>query len=348
MVEIIMQYGLFLAETITFVIAFVVILAAIAGFSSKNKSNEQGYIETKNLNTEYDAMKESIQHEVLTKQQLKANAKQYKTDDKAKTKLANDDSVTRRKRSFVLNFDGDIKASAVESLRREISAVLSIAEPQDEVILVLESSGGMVHAYGLAASQLDRIKKRDISLTVCVDKVAASGGYMMAVLADKILAAPFAVLGSIGVVAQLPNFHRLLQKNDIDVELLTAGEYKRTLTMLGENTDKGREKFVEELEDTHTLFKDFVSERRPQLDIAAVATGEVWYGAQAVGNQLIDDLITSDEYIMTACDSADVYQVTYTQKKSVADKLGFSAQRAMDRVLLAWQNYSIKDRFSHK
>lgn len=348
MVEILMQYGLFLAETITFVIAFVVILAAIAGFSSKNKKSESGHIETRNLNEEYDSITESIQHEVLTKHQLKETEKRRKVAEKQKTKQADDSSVERRKRAYVLNFDGDIKASAVEALRREISAVLSVAEAQDEVILVLESSGGMVHAYGLAASQLDRIKKRDIALTVCVDKVAASGGYMMAVLGTKILAAPFAVLGSIGVVAQLPNFHRLLQKNDIDVELLTAGEYKRTLTMLGENTEKGREKFVDELEETHKLFKEFVSDSRPQLDISAVATGEVWYGKQAMGNQLIDDLMTSDEYITDSCETADVFEVKYAEKKTVADKLGISIQHAVDKALLAWQNYSVKDRFSHK
>ena len=347
MVELFMQYGLFLAETITFVIAFVVILAAIAGFSSKNKKSETGQIETKNLNVEYDSIKESVQLEVLSKPQLKTIEKKRKADDKQKAK-AEKDSDERRKRSFVLHFDGDIKASAVETLRREISAVLSIAEQQDEVILVLESSGGMVHAYGLAASQLDRIRKRNINLTICIDKVAASGGYMMAVLGSKILAAPFAVIGSIGVVAQLPNFHRLLQKNDIDIELLTAGEYKRTLTMLGENTDKGRDKFVEELEDTHQLFKEFVSDNRPQLDISAVATGEVWYGKQAIGNQLIDELITSDEYIMTSCETADVYEVKYTQKKSIADKLGLSVQHVIDRALSAWQSYSVKDRFSHK
>ena len=109
-------------------------------------------------------------------------------------------------------------------------------------------------AYGLAASQMQRIRDKKLKLTVCVDKVAASGGYMMAVVADKIIAAPFAVLGSIGVLAQVPNFHRLLKKHDVDFEMLTAGKYKRTLTMFGENTDKGREKFQEDIEDTHVLF----------------------------------------------------------------------------------------------
>ena len=175
-----------------------------------------------------------------------------------------------------------MKASAVSSLRQEITAILSLAEKQDEVLVRLESGGGMVHAYGLASSQLLRIRNQDIDLTVCVDKVAASGGYMMACVANKLLAAPFAVIGSIGVIAQIPNFHRLLKKNDIDFEMITAGEYKRTLTMFGENTEKGREKFAEDIEDVHVLFKDFVKEHRPALDVEAVATGEVWFGQRAI------------------------------------------------------------------
>ena len=112
-----------------------------------------------------------------------------------------------------------------------------------------------------------------IGMNATFDKVAASGGYMMACIGDRILSAPFAVLGSIGVVAQIPNLHRLLKKHDVDYEVLTAGEYKRTLTVFGENTDKGRQKFQEDLELTHVLFKDFVSRYRPQLDIDQVLGG---------------------------------------------------------------------------
>ncbi|MEQ8517396.1 MAG: protease SohB, partial [Chromatocurvus sp.] len=239
---------------------------------------------------------------------------------------------------FVLDFDGDIQASATDNLREEISAIVPQLKEGDEVLLRLESPGGVVHGYGLAASQLRRIRDAGAPLTVCVDKVAASGGYMMACVADRIIAAPFAVIGSIGVLAQLPNFHRLLKKNDIDFELLTAGEYKRTLTLFGENTDKGREKFVEELEDTHALFKHFVKENRPALDVDRVATGEVWYGQQAVDEGLVDELATSDAQIQGRLEANDVFEVRFVRKRNWQEKLGIAAEAAIQRsVLRLWQ-----------
>ncbi len=248
-------------------------------------------------------------------------------------------------RVFVLDFDGDIKASEVSSLRREITAVLSLAQAHDEVVVRLESGGGMVHTYGLASSQLQRIKDRGVPLTVCVDKVAASGGYMMACVANKLLAAPFAIIGSIGVVAQLPNFHRLLKKHNVDFEMITAGEHKRTLTMFGENTEKGREKFIEDIEDVHQLFKAFVTQHRPQLDIDAVANGDVWFGQRAIDQALVDELITSDEYIAKACDVSDVFAVKYVEKQSLPEKLGIAVQSTLDTVLMKWWDKGTRGNF---
>ena len=195
----------------------------------------------------------------------------------------------------------------------------------------LESPGGMVHSYGLAAAQLDRIKKKGFKLTVCVDKVAASGGYMMACVADKIVASPFAIMGSIGVVAQLPNFNKVLKKNDIDYEILTAGKYKRTLTMFGENTEEGREKFKADLEDTHELFKSYVSERRPSVDIDNVANGDIWFGTRALEVSLVDELKTSDEYVTEACDRADVFTLEFKDKKHLMDKLGIAISSGIEK-----------------
>ena len=231
-----------------------------------------------------------------------------------------------------------MSASAVTNLREEITALLSQASAEDEVVVRLESAGGMVHSYGLAASQLDRVKKKGIPLTVCVDKVAASGGYMMACVANKIIAAPFSILGSIGVVAQLPNFNRLLKKHDVDIELHTAGEHKRTLTMLGENTDEGREKFIEDLEDTHELFKEFVSAHRESVDINAIATGEIWLGTRAKGLALVDELMTSDEYLVDKSSDADIYEVKYLHRKSLPERMGMAAESSADRLLLRWWN----------
>ena len=288
-----------------------------------------------------------MQSVVIDEEQLKVERKAQKKTDKQKAKDAKkaakkstDGKTTEsdRKRLYVLAFDGDIKASATENLREEISAVLPQVRPGDEILLKLESPGGMVHSYGLAASQLQRIADAKVPLTVAVDKVAASGGYMMACVGSNIIAAPFAVLGSIGVLAQLPNFNRLLKKHDIDIELLTAGEYKRTLTMLGENTDKGRQKFIEELEETHTLFKEFVGENRPALDVAKVSTGEVWYGRKAIDVGLIDALQTSDAFVQERLKDQDVYEVKFTHKKTWHEKMGMAAEGAMEKAFLKiWQ-----------
>ena len=277
---------------------------------------------------------------MFSREERKAARKQEKENAKAakKARKKGEDPEAKRKRLYVLGFEGDLKASATDNLREEISAILTQVRAGDEILVKVESPGGMVHGYGLAASQLQRIRDAEVPLTIAVDKVAASGGYMMACVANRIIAAPFAVLGSIGVLAQLPNFHKWLKKNDIDFELYTAGEYKRTLTMFGENTDKGREKFIEELEKTHGLFKDFVRDNRPQLDIDKVATGEVWYGRQAVDEGLVDELQTSDAFIQQRIEDWDVFDVRFVHKKNWQEKLGFAAEGAIERtVMKLWQ-----------
>jgi serine protease SohB len=273
-------------------------------------------------------LKAEVVDEKILKEEDKKAKKAEKLARKQEKKSRNEQA--RKKRVYVLDFHGDIKASATDELRESITAVLSLAEPADEVVVRLESPGGLVHGYGLAASQLARITQKKIPLTVCVDKVAASGGYMMACVADKIVAAPFAVLGSIGVVAQLPNFHRVLKKHDVDYEIFTAGEYKRTVTMLGENTEKGRRKFMEDLEDTHVLFKEFVGEHRPAVNVDEVATGEIWFGRRALEKNLIDLISTSDEYLTAMHPQADIVVVRYEHRKRIQDRVGLAAARAFE------------------
>jgi len=348
--EFLIEYGLFLAKAVTIVVAIGVVVGLLVSAGGREKKGAQGHIEVTYLNDEYDAMRDTLKESLLSEEELKAEHKAEKKTAKAKQsaeKKALKDKLPKepKKRVFVLDFDGDMKASATANLREEISALLTMAKAEDEVVVKLESGGGMVHSYGLASSQLARISSKGIPLTVCVDKVAASGGYMMACVADKIVAAPFAIIGSIGVVAQLPNFNRLLKKNDIDIELLTAGEHKRTLTMFGENTEKGREKFMEDLEDTHKLFKEFVSEHRGVVDIDAVASGDVWYGSRAVDVKLIDGLMTSDEYVNSQMDDAEVYGLSFEHKKSLPERLGFAAQHALDQVLLRWWQRSQNGRW---
>ncbi len=330
MSEFFAEYGLFLAKAVTVVIAIIMIIAvAAATAQARQRRDHKGEIQVTPLNEFFDELRNALRHSILDSDELKRLEKERKKAEKQKKKNKGE---PRRKRIFVLDFDGDIKASGVEDLANEVTAVLTMAEKQDEVVLRLESPGGQVHGYGLAASQLERFRQREIPLTVCVDKVAASGGYMMACTANQILAAPFAILGSIGVVAELPNFHRVLRKYDVDYDIYTAGEFKRTVTMLGENTPEGKRKFVEEIEDTHGLFKALVQRNRPALEVDAVATGEHWYGNQCLEKGLIDKIQTSADYLFAASEQCDVYEVSYEVKKSMADRLGFAMEGALTRA----------------
>tara|TARA_R110001592_G_scaffold350310_1_gene646281 strand:- start:2463 stop:3458 length:996 start_codon:yes stop_codon:yes gene_type:complete len=330
---------MFLAKAFTFVVVVFLIVALIASIKARNK-REEGTLTVVRLNDQLLRMTEKLEQSVLSKPVLKSLLKSRKAKVKAREK-----STETGKRVFVLNFDGDIKASALDHLRHEVTAVLELATDKDEIVVKLESGGGMVHAYGLAASQLVRIREAGVPLTVCIDKVAASGGYMMACIGTRILAAPFAILGSIGVVAQMPNFNRLLKKHDVDYEMLTAGEYKRTLTLFGENTEKGREKFQEDLENIHRLFKSFVGQYRPQLDVAAVATGEIWFGNEAVEMALADEITTSDQYISRMVHEADVFEVHYVLRKRLQDKLSAGVSVTIDRLLLTWISRFHNQRF---
>ncbi|MGB3383965.1 protease SohB [Marinomonas sp.] len=346
--EFLTDYAGFMLKLVSVAIVIGVLLAMIASGKSKSRS---GSLSVTKLNEGYDSMKAELNNQLLDKKALKEQAKaakkQLKLEKKAQKKggqKKDEQQETGKKRLYVLDFDGDIKASAVTTIREEITAVLSVARPEDEVVVRLESGGGVVHGYGLAASQLQRVKEANIPLTVCVDKVAASGGYMMACVADKIIAAPFAILGSIGVVAQVPNVHRLLDKGLIDVELHTAGRYKRTLTMLGKNTDEGREKFKQDLEDTHVLFKEFVSSQRPILDIDAIATGDTWYGSEALENKLVDAVMTSDSYLVSHYENADVVQVAFKQPKGMAERFGLSVFSAFEQKAVSWISKVIQSR----
>lgn len=320
--EFLSEYGLFLAKAITFVVVVAMIIGLVASAGQKPKPEN---LTVHFLNEKLSKLKQKLQESVLDKKQLKTLKKE---ENKAKKKNKDEEQAPREK-VYVLNFNGDIKASQSEQLKDEITALLSMEGHVDEVVVKVESGGGMVHQYGYAASQLDRIKAQGIPLTICVDKVAASGGYMMAVVADKIIAAPFAVIGSIGVIAQLPNFNKLLKKNDIDFEVHTAGEYKRTLTVFGENTDKAREKFREDLADVHVLFKNFIHQHRPSVDLEKVANGDVWYGQDALAQDLVDIVSTSDDYLLARCKEADVYELKSEQKKPLLKRLGASAQGAL-------------------
>ncbi len=305
-----LELAIFAIKTVIILFAIAMLLLLFFSLLARGKIKPKNRISIDNINERYRELAKTLQQEVLSKRQLK---QQKRTHKKTHSKKAR--KKTDKPRIFVLTFKGDSRANDVELLRQEITMLLTTARTKDEVVLQLESGGGMVHTYGLAASQLQRIRDRNIPLTIAVDRIAASGGYMMACVADKILAAPFAIIGSIGVLAQIPNFHRFLQKHHIDFEQLTAGKYKRTLSVFGNNTKAQREKMQQELEVVHQDFIDFIKEHRPQVDSEKIATGEYWLGQQAKPLQLVDELITSDDYLLQASEKADIFAITSHRKK---------------------------------
>ncbi len=318
------DYGLFFVETFTLVLAIIITFAGLMAIALKNKIKaKEGQLHIRSLYEHYQERHLLMAEEVLDKEALKALKKQLKKQSKENKKGVKAAKGSHAKRVFVIEFKGDMQASALDALRAEVDGILHIADKKDEVVVLLESPGGVVHSYGLAAAQLARIKDKGIHLTVIVDKVAASGGYLMAVIADKILAAPFAIIGSIGVVAQLPNLHRWLKEHHVDFEQITAGDYKRTLTVFGKNTPEGRKKFSKEIEVIHQLFKKHVQHYRPSLVMDEVATGEHWLASSAIELGLVDALQTSDAYLLELYQKQqlDLYQVRFEQKAGLKQKL---------------------------
>ena len=334
--QFLLEYGLFLARTVTWVAALIVVGVVFTGLVRAARQGGGERLEVKNLNARLRNLAELLNQELLGSDQLKQEHKRLKREDKARDKSLKQGGAARP-RLFVLDFHGDLEASRVTALREEISALLQVAQPTDEVLLRLESAGGVVHGYGLAASQLKRIRDHGLRLTVAIDKVAASGGYLMACVANHVTAAPFAIVGSIGVVGQMPNFNRLLRENHIDYELHTAGEFKRTLTMFGENSEAARAKFREELNLTHGLFKSFVAANRPQLSLPQVATGEHWYGSQALELKLVDEIRTSDDWLLGRVKDADVYELRYRIRRGLREQLMGGLSRLTAGPALPWQ-----------
>lgn len=320
------EFGLFFGKVIVVFIFIVALMIIGLLISLKNKHKPN--LEVENLNEKNDEIKNFLSSIVLEKKEYKKQHKQAQKDLKKEGRTRN--------KAFYITFEGDISATQVKELRDEVTAVLSVAQPQDEVVVSIESPGGVVSGYGLAAAELVRLREAGLKLTACVDKVAASGGYMMACTAHQIIAAPFAIVGSIGVLAQVPNVHKLLKQNHIDYEEVTSGEFKRTVSIFGEITDKGREKFKEQIQDTHLLFKKWVHQFRPQLNIDQVATGEYWFGLKAIELNLIDHVQTSDEYLQKLYKTHTVIKIKYQQKKKLGEKIseafGLIIDKTFDKI----------------
>jgi serine protease SohB len=332
LIQVLLEFGLFLAKTVTILLGIgVLLMLGMRRRQSGHGDSEQ--LEITDLNHRYRELTYALKQFSLSKKAFKAYLKAERKEEKAREKTGSAD----RKRLFLIEFKGDIRASEVGALRVLVTTLLMEAREGDQVLVRLSNAGGLVSDHGLAASQLARIRSKGIPLTVAVDTVAASGGYLMACVGERIIAAPFAVIGSIGVLAELPNFHRLLERYGVDFELHTAGEYKRTLTIFGENTEEGRHKLREQLEETHGLFKSFVSTYRPALDLDRVATGEYWFGQRAVELGLVDAIQTSDDFLLDASKDMDVLKLKYRVRKKPIERLLSSVQSGLDRAFATWR-----------
>ena len=313
------EYGMFLLKSITIVISIIIVLFLFFTIRARAKKlKSEGVLIIKNLSQHFQSIKLQMMKAVASKTEAKSLLKETKKLIKNKKKQKKTDAS----KTFVIKFKGDVKATAVESLKEEITAILSVANINDEVALILESPGGTVSGYGLAASELDRVSKRGLKLTVLIDQVAASGGYMMACIANKVIVAPFAIIGSIGVITQIPNFNQLLENKGVKFEQIKSGKYKRTVTMFGKNTEEDRQKLQAELEEIHHLFKSLIKAKRAKIDIDKVATGEYWLGTRAQQLGLVDELMTSDDYLMSLYDkSVDMYMIEYKREVTFMSKV---------------------------
>jgi serine protease SohB len=339
--EFIIQYGVFLLKVVTIVIAILLPVLMIINSSKGKSAGDKGHLQIKNLSDQFESMGNALQGALMDGKTFKKFRK-----DLDKKKKKEDKTPAKDQQSiFVLNFNGDIQASEVDKLKHEINAILLSETKCKEVVLKVESGGGSAYAYGLCAAELKRLIDNKIKLTVCIDKVAASGGYLMSCVATKIVAAPWALVGSIGVIAQMPNINRLLKKNLVDFEMHTAGEFKRTLTVFGENTEEGRDKFKSELEDLHVIFKDFVKDNRPEIDTSVVATGEVWQGEKALEVGLIDEICTSDDYLVTLSKKFKLFEIEYVEKKNLSERFAFAAETFLNRTFLRIYDTLNKSRF---
>ena len=336
--EFLIDYGAFLLKTITFIVIFSIPLMLF--FSSRSKeTSPSGTLKITNLSDKLDGMSSVIKSLTLSKADKKKLIKEKKKSLKAKKNKSIPKPV------YVLNFNGDIEASSVENLKEEITAIIKSETKCQELVLRLESPGGTVIGYGLCAAQLQRLRDAGIKVTACVDKVAASGGYMMACVCNKIVSSPFAIIGSIGVVAAIPNFHKILKKNNVDYELHTAGEYKRTITMFGETTAAGRKKFKEHLEDIHVLFKDHIQKFRPSLNMKKVATGETWEGIKALEVGLVDEISTSDDYLLNLSKKHEIFEISYITKQNLQDRFSGFISSTISKLFVSFESYFDKNKY---
>ncbi|KZX82185.1 hypothetical protein A3715_00045, partial [Oleiphilus sp. HI0009] len=297
------------------------------------KKNSDGRIIVKSLNEEYQEIQDALLKFKPLKPIKSSSIRKFKASP-------NKQSI------FVLDFKGDKTASSVGSLSKEVSAILSVAKPNDEVFLRLESPGGTITGYGLASQQLIRLREAGIRLVVSVDEIATSGGYMMAAVGDRIIASPTSMLGSIGVIMEVPNFYNLLDRAGVQFHQFTAGKHKRLVSMTNKIGDAAKDQINQDLEKSHELFKNHVHTYRNSVNLESVSHGDVWSAKYCLDNKLVDDLMTSEAYLFDRASRANIFHISWDVERSFSDKLSsFAAQASINTLDKVALHYGSKSKY---
>lgn len=269
----------------------IILVLGVAGYkyipdiNESSGNNGEGVV-FKNLSNEYSSIEDSYDSVLINKPIVD------------KSINLNDVVQEGAHNVFVIDYVGSMMASEVVYLTAKIDAIILKSNKDDEVVINITSPGGAVSGYGLVASQIKRLKTAGLKITATVDTVAASGGYMAAVVSDEIIAAPFAMVGSIGVVANVMIYEELLKNIGIQTNVYTSGDSKRTVVPSRVPNAEEEAKLEAQLEEIHSRFKDHVLSFRPDIDEDKVFTGQAFLAADAINFGLVDKIGTSDELLL--------------------------------------------------
>ena len=160
------------------------------------------------------------------------------------------------------------------------------------ILVRIDSPGGGVAPSQEIYDALKRAREKGKPVVASIGSLGASGGYYIACAADKIVADPGSVTGSIGVIMQFPVIRDLLRKLGIDYEVIKSGEFKDIASPLRPMTDKERRLLKEVILDVYSQFVDVVAESRglPKDSVLKIADGRILSGRQAYELGLVDTL----------------------------------------------------------
>jgi len=181
------------------------------------------------------------------------------------------------------------------------------------IVLRVNSPGGSALASDLIWRELE-ITKKEKPLVVSMGNLAASGGYYIACNANKILAEPTTITGSIGVFGMIPNVSTLAGRMGINAEQVGTNRQSLGYSPFEPMSDDFHKVVKESIEDIYATFVDRVSKGRNMTfaQVDSIAQGRVWTGVEALENGLVDQLGSLDDAVEVAAELAEVtdYRIT--------------------------------------